>query len=403
MAFAYRSRSTPAGRLPAAATGPRRRPPTAAARAGWADVRDRPCPRPAGQACRFPRHRGCHRPAGGLHRHGGMHPRDRIVAGRRRGGVDLRWVSFSAMSPNEKWSTADVPDQTGRVAVVTGSNTGIGYHTAAVLAESGARVVLAVRNLEKGNLALARIVAANPRADVTLQELNLSSLDSVRSAAGALRDAYPRIDLLINNAGVMWTPKQLTAEGFEMQFGTNHLGHFALTGLLLNNLLPVRGSRVVTVSSTGHRIRAAIHFDDLHWEHGYDRYAAYGQSKLANLLFTYELQRRLADHRKNTIAVAAHPGASSTELGRNVPTLIKPLFAVAGGLLFQGAAMGALPTLRAATDPDVEGGQYYGPDGLGEQRGHPKLVSSSAQSHDEDLQQRLWTVSEELTGVTYPV
>jgi NAD(P)-dependent dehydrogenase (short-subunit alcohol dehydrogenase family) len=333
-----------------------------------------------------------------------MHPRDRIVAGRRRGGVDLRWVSFSAMNPNKKWSTADVPDQTGRVAVVTGSNTGIGYHTAAVLAESGARVVLAVRNLEKGNLALARIVAAHPNADVTLQELDLSSLASVGAAAAALRSAYPRIDLLINNAGVMWTPRQLTADGFEMQFGTNHLGHFALTGLLLDNLLGVRGSRVVTVSSTGHRQRAAIHFDDLQWEHRYDRVAAYGQSKLANLLFTYELQRRLAAREQpTTAALAAHPGLSNTELARNLPTVFKPAVVVLGPLLFQSAVMGALPTLRAATDPDAEGGQYYGPDGLGEQRGHPKLVSSSGQSHDEDLQHRLWKVSEELTGVKYPV
>jgi NAD(P)-dependent dehydrogenase (short-subunit alcohol dehydrogenase family) len=307
------------------------------------------------------------------------------------------------MSSNGKWTTGDIPDQSGRVAVVTGANTGLGYHTAAALAQAGARVVLAVRNLEKGNLALARIVAAHPTADVTLQELDLSALASVRAAAAALRKAYSRIDLLINNAGVMWTPKQVTADGFEMQFGTNHLGHFALTGLLLDNLLPVRGSRVVTVSSMGHRLRAAIHFDDLQWERSYDRYAAYGQSKLANLLFTYELQHRLAEHQQNTVAVAAHPGASSTELARSIPMLLKPVFAVAGPLLFQGAAMGALPTLRAATDPGVEGGQYYGPDGLGEQRGHPKVVSSSAQSHDEDLQHRLWTVSEELTGVRYPV
>ena len=191
-----------------------------------------------------------------------------------------------------KWQETDVPDQSGRVVVVTGSNTGIGYHTAAVLAYSGAHVVLAVRNLEKGNAALSRIVAASPGADVTLQALDLSSLDSVRTAADALRSAYPRIDLLINNAGVMYTPKQVTKDDFEMQFGTNHLGHFALTGLLLDHLLPVRGSRVVTVSSIGHRLRASIHFDDLQWERRYDRIAAYGQSKLANLLFTYELQRR---------------------------------------------------------------------------------------------------------------
>ncbi|WP_116374960.1 SDR family NAD(P)-dependent oxidoreductase [Mycobacterium sp. MFM001] len=307
------------------------------------------------------------------------------------------------MGAGGKWSEADVPDQSGRIAIVTGANTGIGYHTAAVLAQCGAHVVLAVRNLEKGNAALARIVAARPQADVTLQELDLSSLDSVRAAADALRANYPRIDLLINNAGVMWTPKQLTADGFELQFGTNHLGHFALTGLLLDHLLGVRGSRVVTVSSTGHRIRAAIHFDDLQWEHGYDRIAAYGQSKLANLLFTYELQRRLAAQQKNTIAVAAHPGFSNTELARNIPAIFKPAVAVVGPILSQSAAMGALPTLRAATDPDVEGGQYYGPDGLGEQRGYPKLVQSSGQSHDEELQRRLWAVSEELTGVTFPL
>jgi NAD(P)-dependent dehydrogenase (short-subunit alcohol dehydrogenase family) len=312
------------------------------------------------------------------------------------------------MSPNGKWSTVDIPDQSGRVAVVTGSNTGIGYHTAAVLAYTGAHVVLAVRDLEKGNAALSRIVAADPKADVTLQELDLTSLDSVHAAAKALRSAYGRIDLLINNAGVMYTPKRLTADGFEMQFGTNHLGHFALTGLLLDNLLPVRGSRVVTISSVGHRIRAAIHFDDLQWEHGYDRIAAYGQSKLANLLFTYELQRRLAaraaaKEEQPTIAVAAHPGTSNTDLARNLPAVLRPAAAVLGLVLFQSAAMGALPTLRAATDPHVEGGQYYGPDGFAQQRGHPKLVSSSAQSHDEDLQRRLWTVSEELTGVTYPV
>ncbi len=202
------------------------------------------------------------------------------------------------MSANGKakshWSASDIPDQSGRVVVVTGANTGLGYHTAEALAGRGAHVVLAVRNPEKGNAAVAQIVAAKPQADVTLQALDLSSLDSVRSAADALRSAYPRIDLLINNAGVMWTPKQVTKDGFEMQFGTNHLGHFALTGLLLDHLLPVPGSRVITVSSLGHRIRAAIHFDDLQWERSYNRVAAYGQSKLANLLFTYELQRRLA-------------------------------------------------------------------------------------------------------------
>ena len=303
-----------------------------------------------------------------------------------------------------KWSKADVPDQSGRVAVVTGANTGIGYHTAAVLASRGAHVVLAVRDLEKGHAALDRIVEASPDADVTLQKLDLSSLDSVRSAADALRTTYPRIDLLINNAGVMWTPKSTTEDGFEMQFGTNHLGHFALTGLVLDHLLAVPGSRVVTVSSLGHRMRAAIHFDDLQWERRYDRFAAYGQSKLANLLFTYELQRRLAARSgTKTIAVAAHPGGSRTELARHVPGVFKPALLVLAPVLFQSPQMGALPTLRAATDLGVEGGQYYGPDGLAEQKGHPKLVGSSAQSHDEELQRRLWNVSEQLTDVRFPV
>lgn len=296
-----------------------------------------------------------------------------------------------------------MPDQTGRVAVITGANTGIGYDTAAVLAEKGAHVVLAVRNLDKGERAAQRLKATAPRGTVSLQELDLASLDSVRSAADALRTDYPRIDLLINNGGVMYPPKQLTRDGFELQFGTNHLGHFALTGLLLDRLLSVAGSRVVTVASNAHRIRAKIHFDDLQWERRYDRVAAYGQSKLANLMFTYELQRRLAAKSDPTIAVAAHPGLSSTELTRNLPGLIRPPAEFIWGLLAQSPAMGALPTLRAATDPTVQGGQYYGPSGPGETRGRPKLVDSTAQSHDQNTQRRLWTVSEELTGVRYPV
>ena len=300
------------------------------------------------------------------------------------------------------WTAADIPDQTGRVAVITGANTGLGYETAAALADHGARVVLAVRNLDKGKDAAARIAAKSPGADVALQELDLTSLDSVRTATERLKSDYDHIDLLINNAGVMYTPKETTKDGFELQFGTNHLGHFALTGLLLERLLPVPGSRVVTVSSMGHRILADIHFDDLQWERSYNRVAAYGQAKLANLLFTYELQRRLAPH-GTTIAAAAHPGGSNTELGRYTPTVFRPLVNVFFSVIAQDAAMGALPTLRAATDPAVLGGQYYGPDGFAETRGHPKIVSSSAKSHDPDRQRRLWTVSEELTGVRYPV
>jgi NAD(P)-dependent dehydrogenase (short-subunit alcohol dehydrogenase family) len=300
-----------------------------------------------------------------------------------------------------KWTTTDIPDQTDRVAVITGANTGLGYETAAALAEHGAHVVLAVRNLDKGKDAAARITAQSPHADVALQELDLTSLESIRAAAEQLRSDYDRIDLLINNAGVMWTPKSTTKDGFELQFGTNHLGHFALTGLLLERLLPVPGSRVVTVSSMGHRIRADIHFDDLQWDRSYSRVGAYGQAKLANLLFTYELQRRLAP-RSTTIATAAHPGGSRTELTRNLPAPVARVSAVLEPL-FQDAAMGALPTLRAATDPGVSGGQYFGPDGFAELRGYPRVVASSDKSHDVDLQRRLWAVSEELTGVVYPV
>jgi NAD(P)-dependent dehydrogenase (short-subunit alcohol dehydrogenase family) len=302
---------------------------------------------------------------------------------------------------SSKWTAADVPDQTGRVAIVTGANSGLGLDTATVLADKGAHVVLAVRNLDKGNQAADRIRAKNANAVVSLQELDLTSLDSVRKAADQLRADDPRIDLLINNAGVMYVPtRETTKDGFEMQFGTNHLGHFALTGQLLDNLLPVEGSRVVTVSSVGHRILARIHFDDLQLERRYNRVESYGQSKLANLLFTYELQRRLAAKGTPTIAAAAHPGVADTELMRHLPAAIPDFL---WRPFSQPAARGALPILRAATDPKVEGGQYYGPDGIGEIQGHPKLVKSSAQSHNEDIQRRLWAVSEELTGVTFPV
>jgi NAD(P)-dependent dehydrogenase (short-subunit alcohol dehydrogenase family) len=299
-----------------------------------------------------------------------------------------------------KWTTANIPDQTGRTAVITGANTGLGYETAGALAAKGAHVVLAVRNLEKGKAAADLIARATPGASVAIQELDLTSLDSIRSAADQLRADHDSIDLLINNAGVMMTPKSTTKDGFELQFGTNHLGHFALTNLLLDRVLAAPGSRIMTVSSQGHRFVRGIRFDDLQWERDYGRVRAYGQSKLANLMFTYELQRRLQG--TNTIAVAAHPGGSNTELTRNLPRLValasRPLEP-----LFQSADMGALPTLRAATDPGVIGGQYYGPDGFGEQRGYPKVVASSEASHDTAAQRRLWSVSEELTSVVAPV
>jgi len=302
------------------------------------------------------------------------------------------------------WTEQDVPDQSGRLAIVTGSNTGLGYDTARVLAARGAQVVMAVRDTVKGESAAARIRQLTPGAKVSVQKLDLGSLASVREAAAAMAAEHPRVDLLVNNAGVMYPPKSSTADGFELQFGTNHLGHFALTGLLLPNLLEVGRSRIVVVASIAHNIRAKIDFDDLKWEkRKYDRVAAYGQSKLANLMFAFDLQRRLAAANAKTIAVAAHPGVAATELVRHIPGASLPGVNWISGKLLNTAEMGALPTLRAATDPAAQGGQYWGPDGFREMRGYPVLAISSKQARDVAVQERLWKVSEELTGVTYPV
>ena len=302
-------------------------------------------------------------------------------------------------STRELWTAADVPDQAGRTAVITGANSGIGFETARVLAEHGAAVVLACRDAGKAKDAAARIAVTAPQAAVTVVHLDLASLASVREAAEEIRASHDTLDLLINNAGLMVPPPGVTADGFELQIGTNHLGHFALTGLLLDRLLPVEGSRVVTVSSNSHR-SGRIHVDDLQ---SAGRVAGYGQSKLANLLFTYELQRRLAAADAHTAALAAHPGTSSTELTRNMPAALQMANRAIGWTFTQSAQMGALPTLRAATDPAARGGEYYGPGGRFELKGYPRRVQSSARSHDESTQQRLWQESERLTSVTYPV
>ena len=248
------------------------------------------------------------------------------------------------------WTAADVPDQSGRIAVVTGANSGIGFEAAAVLARRGAHTVLACRDAGKAEDAVARLSAAVPEASVSMVRLDLASLESVRAAADQILASHDRIDLLINNAGLMWPPYGKTTDGFELQFGTNHLGHFALTGLVLEAMLPVHGSRVVTVSSSGHRT-GRINFADLQSERHYGRMAAYAQSKLANLMFTYELQRRMHAAGAPTAALAAHPGVAFTELTRNLPGVIQATYPAIGGLFTQSAAMGALPTLRAATDP----------------------------------------------------
>jgi NAD(P)-dependent dehydrogenase (short-subunit alcohol dehydrogenase family) len=305
-------------------------------------------------------------------------------------------MTQTTTSAGTPWTEADVPDQSGRIAVVTGANTGIGFEAARVLAERGATVVLACRSQERAESAVARI-GPSAGGKVATVRLNLASLASVRQAAQDLRDRYERLDLLINNAGLMMPPYGRTEDGFELQFGTNHLGHFALTGLLLDRMLSVPRSRVVTVSSNGHRM-GRIDFGDLQWERGYNRMGSYGRSKLANLLFTYELQRRLAAAGAATEALAAHPGTSRTELTRNLPAWMKAVSVVVPA---QSSAMGAVPVLRAATDPRAHGGEYYGPARFGEMTGPAKRVQSSARSHDEEVARRLWEESERLTGVTY--
>ena len=295
------------------------------------------------------------------------------------------------------WGAEQVPDQTGRVEIITGSNSGIGFETARVLAGKGATVIMACRNLDKANPKAEEIRAAHPGCDVEVMRLDLSNLDSVRQFAEEFRAKHSRLDLLVNNAGIMVPPYGKTAQGFETQFGVNHLGHFALTGLLLDLLLSTPGSRVVTVSSIAHYL-GKIDFSDLNWERGYKAQAAYGQSKLANLLFTYELQRRLAAAGKDTLAVAAHPGWTSTNLQEHAPSVkfMNRFFA-------QEPLMGALPTLYAATESDVKGGEYYGPSGFLEMNGPPKRVNSNKRSRDEKVAERLWNVSQDLTGVHVPI
>ncbi|WP_067823074.1 oxidoreductase [Actinomadura kijaniata] len=296
------------------------------------------------------------------------------------------------------WSAADIPDLSGRRAIVTGANSGLGYHTALGLARRGASVVLACRSAERGRAALDRIRAAAPDADAVLGSLDLADLSSVR--AFAKRHGDEPLDLLVNNAGVMALPRRTTADGFETQFGTNHLGHFALTGLLLPALRAAGSPRVTTVTS-GFAWAGAVRWDDLQGERRYNKWLAYAQSKLANILFARELDRRYADLLSN----AAHPGYASTNLqaagarmtGRR---LEERLMTYANTLVAQSAAMGALPTLYAATAPGAEGGALYGPRGF-QYRGAPVKVAAPPRSGRRDLAERLWRVSEDLTGVVY--
>ncbi|MBA2524075.1 MAG: SDR family oxidoreductase, partial [Solirubrobacterales bacterium] len=280
---------------------------------------------------------------------------------------------------SEKWSIADIPDQSGRTALVTGANSGLGLQTAKALAGAGATVLLGCRDTGRAEAARSTIVADSPTAAVEIVQLDLSDLASVEQAAAAVTSRPKPLDLLVNNAGVMAPPRRETKDGFELQFGTNHLGHFALTGRLLGKLLVADAPRVVSVASMAHRL-GKIDFDDLNWELSYSRWPAYGRSKLANLLFIQELASRSEDAGKDLIAAASHPGYASTNLQTNGPgigalgVVVKPLMRVANVFLGQSDAQGALPSLYAATAADVKGNDYFGPDGVGEQRGHPTRV-----------------------------
>jgi NAD(P)-dependent dehydrogenase (short-subunit alcohol dehydrogenase family) len=298
---------------------------------------------------------------------------------------------------NDKWTLENIPDQRGKIVIVTGANSGIGYEAARALARKGANVIMACRSLEKGEAAVAQIRRENLQGEVILRQLDLADLSSVRNFADEFLAEYKQLNILINNAGVMAIPYRKTKDGFEMQFGTNHLGHFALTGLLFELLKNTPNSRVVTVSSYAH-IVGKINFDDLNSEKSYQKWLAYGQSKLANLLFAYELQRRSAKNGDNPISIAVHPGYAATNLQNS-----SSFFSFTNNFMAQSQEMGALPTLYAATNPEIEGGEFIGPDGFLAQRGYPHKARSSARSYDPETAQRLWQVSEKLTGVRFDV
>lgn len=304
----------------------------------------------------------------------------------------------------KKWNWEHIPDLRGKVIIVTGGNSGLGFESVKALAENGAEVILASRSLEKGEIARTEILMHNPKGNIVVMQCDLMDLASISAFAEEFRAKYDRLDVLMNNAGIMTTPYFLTRDGFEGQMGTNHLGHFALTGQLLELIIKTPGSRVVNVSSGGHKY-GRMDFDNLLFENGkgYSPMRSYGRSKLANLLFTYELQRLFEQHGIDSMAVASHPGGSKTNLGRHVEKkfwfrLLAPLFYS----FAQSAAMGALTQIRASVDPDVKGGEYYGPkNGINEMTGYPVRVQSNRASHNIGDARKLWEISEDLTGVSF--
>jgi len=305
----------------------------------------------------------------------------------------------------KRWTTADIPPQTGKLAVVTGANSGVGFQAARELARAGAEVILACRNPQKAAAAQRTILAELPNAQLEVAPLNLASLASIRAFAEKILNRHCCLDLLVNNAGVMALPdRQLTADGFELQFGTNHLGHFALTGLLLPAILTAPAPRIVTVSSIAHR-GGTIRFEDLQWARGYKPWPAYRQSKLANLYFAFELDRKLRTTHPNVASIAVHPGVASTNLFHAGPGQKKNLAGIVAPMLIaiigQSDAQGALPTLYGATAPQARSGRFYGSNGFREMRGYPVEVRAEAPAYDEAIADHLWNISEELTNVHY--
>lgn len=309
------------------------------------------------------------------------------------------------MSAQPNWTSENIPDQSGRIIVITGANAGLGYESALALARKGAHVVMAVRNLQKGQAASDQIKQAAPNAQVDLMQLNLGSLQSVRDFAAAFKQRHQPLHVLMNNAGIMAPPYRKTEDGFELQWGVNHLGHFALTGLLLDVLLATPGSRIVTVSSSAHRI-GNLNFDDLNYEKGYNNWRSYGQSKFANAVFTQELQRRLSAAGAKTIALVSDPGYSRTNLQSaqedvNRSAVMNAVLKIVTPFMSQSAAEGAWTQLYPATMPDVAGGAFYLPGGMFGAKGHPTEGKLVKRAYDPDLGQRLWAISEQMTGVTY--
>ena len=303
---------------------------------------------------------------------------------------------------NNKWTFDNIPDLKGKTIIVTGGNSGLGFEAVKAFGRKNAEVILASRNQERGEVARKEILSEFPSCDIKVMELDLGDLKSVRAFADSFKSNYQQLDVLLNNAGIMWCPYDVTKDGFESQMGVNHLGHFALTGLLLDLLKRTENSRVVNVSSLGHR-NGKMDFDNLLFsEENYHPRQAYFNSKLANLLFTYELQRKLEANNLDVISVAAHPGGSATNLARHVEGQLwyKLLFPILMPIA-NTAAMGTLPEVRASVDANVKGGEYYGPRKMGEMRGYPILVKSIPASHSLEDAKKLWEMSEQLTQVAY--